>query len=186
MIVMKHTNINSGGAKMPTEPETEAEAAERQRRFNPTTYESVNHPVNDPLHPDPAQRQRATGQHETDAKRAERIGMSSLRMTDDASRQVQKTPHRVSLDSIIARIEHIDYINPERHPHMTIALLTVSNGYIIVGKSVPADPQNFDPDLGKKFAYEDGIRQLWPLEAYLLREKLMLGLGDDERTQEEN
>ena len=109
---------------------------------------------------------------ETDAERAERTGLSSVRMTDDASKAVQQTEHRVSLDSILAKIEHIDYINPHRHEHMTIAVVTLSNGFIIIGKSTPADPKNYDRTLGEKFAFEDAIRQIWPLEAYLLREKL--------------
>ena len=96
----------------------------------------------------------------------------SLRVTDDASKAVQKTPHRATLDSIIAKIRHVDYENPERHPHMTIAVVTMQNGFIIIGKSAPADPKNFDETLGKKFAYEDAVRQIWPFEGYLLREKL--------------
>ena len=35
-----------------------------------------------------------------------------------------------------------------------------------------ADAENFDKELGKKFAYEDALRQMWPLEAYLLRERM--------------
>ena len=53
-----------------------------------------------------------------DAERDE--GLDLLRATDDASKAVQKTEHRVSLDSIIEKIEHVDYINPARHPHITL------------------------------------------------------------------
>jgi N4 Gp49/Sf6 Gp66 family protein len=42
----------------------------------------------------------------------------------------------------------------------------------VIGKSAPADPKNFDRELGREFAKENAIRQLWELEAYLLREKL--------------
>lgn len=98
--------------------------------------------------------------------------MDSLRVTDDASKAVQKTPHRVSLDSIVDKIEHTDYVHPHRHPHMTLAIITLKNGFVVIGKSAPADPENYDENLGAKFAYEDAIRQIWPLEAYLLREKM--------------
>lgn len=104
--------------------------------------------------------------------REQRSGGDSLRVTDDASKAVQKTPNRISLDSIVEKIAHVDYINPDRHPHMTIALVTMANGFIFVGKSTPADPENFDAELGKKFAYEDAVRQVWPMEAYLLRERM--------------
>jgi Phage protein (N4 Gp49/phage Sf6 gene 66) family len=96
----------------------------------------------------------------------------SLRATDDASKAVQKTVHRVSLDSMLARIVDEEYIHPECAPHMTICVVLLDNGYVLVGKSAPADDRNFDEELGRKFAHEDAIRQMWPLEGYLLREKL--------------
>ena len=96
----------------------------------------------------------------------------ALEMSDALSAAVQKTPNRVSLDQIRDKIEHIDYFHPERHPHMTIALLTLANGFVVIGKSAPADPANFDLAVGQQFAYEDAVRQIWPLEAYLLRDKL--------------
>lgn len=114
-----------------------------------------------------------------DRERQQRTSLSSVRMTDDESKAVQKTPHRVSLDTILNRIEHTDFIHPPRHPHMTIAVLTLRNGFIIIGKSTPADPENFDAELGKKFATEDAIRQIWVLEAYLLREKLTTQATED-------
>ena len=100
---------------------------------------------------------------------------SATRITDDLSKAVQKTPNRVALDDIIKKIEHYDYSNPERHPHMTICLVTMKNGFVVIGKSAPADPANFDKDLGREFAKEDAIRQLWQLEAYLLRERMTHG-----------
>jgi len=109
---------------------------------------------------------------ETDEQRHERTNLSSVRMTDDESKKVQKTEHRVSLDSILAKIQSEQIVHPAGSPHMTIIILTLTNGYIVVGKSTPADPANFDRALGEKFAKEDAIRQIWPLEAYLLREKL--------------
>jgi Phage protein (N4 Gp49/phage Sf6 gene 66) family len=97
---------------------------------------------------------------------------SATRLADDLAKAVQKTPHRVSLDDIIGKIQHYDYINPERYPHITICLIGMKNGFVVIGSSAPADPQNFDRDLGRQFAKEDAIRQLWRLEGYLLRERL--------------
>jgi hypothetical protein len=104
----------------------------------------------------------------------EKENLSSVRVGDDEAKAVQKTKYRVSLDSILMKIVHEDYEHPTRHPHMTLCIITTDNGYIVVGKSTPADPDNYDEDLGKKFAKEDAIRQLWPLEAYLLREQMSL------------
>ena len=55
---------------------------------------------------------------------------------------------------------------------LTICLLVMRNGFVIIGKSAPASPENFDEEKGKRFAYEDAIKQLWPLEGYALRERL--------------
>ena len=108
--------------------------------------------------------------------------MESLRLTDDQSKAVQQTPNRVSLDSMIDKIAG-EYFTTLDKAHdgspiiggmevMTICTLVMRNGFIVIGKSAPADPANFNPELGRKFAREDAIRQLWPLEGYALREKL--------------
>jgi hypothetical protein len=98
--------------------------------------------------------------------------MESLRITDDASKDVQKTPNRIALDDMIGKIATEDYIYPPSIPHMTICVLVLKNGFALVGKSAPADAENFDANLGKRFAREDAIRQMWPLEAYALRNQM--------------
>jgi len=58
---------------------------------------------------------------------------------------------------------------------LTICVLVMKNGFTIIGKSAPASPDRFDAEFGKKLAYEDAIRQVWPFEGYLLREQLSNG-----------
>lgn len=96
----------------------------------------------------------------------------SLEASDAAAAAVQKTDNRVTLDSMKAKIATTEYLRPESAPHMTIAVLTTTNGFQLIGKSAPADPANYDAALGEKFSFEDALRQMWPLEGYLLREKL--------------
>lgn len=55
---------------------------------------------------------------------------------------------------------------------LTVCLVVTRTGFSIIGKSAPASPENFDQALGRKLAYEDCIRQLWPLMGFALREKL--------------
>lgn len=55
---------------------------------------------------------------------------------------------------------------------LTICVLELRNGFTIIGKSAPASPANFDADLGAKLAYEDAVRQIWPLMGYALRDRL--------------
>ena len=55
---------------------------------------------------------------------------------------------------------------------LTICVLTLRNGFTIVGKSACASPENYDAELGVKIAREDARKQIWALEGYLLRSKL--------------
>lgn len=48
----------------------------------------------------------------------------------------------------------------------------MQNGFTVIGKSAPASPENFNAELGRQFAYDDAVRQLWPLMGYALRDKL--------------
>jgi len=96
----------------------------------------------------------------------------SLEASDAAAAAVQKTPHRVTLQSIHDKVETVEYVNPTLAPHFTLAIVKMKNGYVITGQSAPADPANYDKALGEKFSYEDAIRKVWPLEGYQLCEKL--------------
>jgi hypothetical protein len=55
---------------------------------------------------------------------------------------------------------------------LTICIVTMKNGFTIIGKSAPASADNFDAELGAKLAYEDAVRQIWPLMGFELRERL--------------
>lgn len=56
---------------------------------------------------------------------------------------------------------------------LSICILVMRNGFVVIGKSAPASAANFNRDLGKKFAYEDAVRQLWPLMGFALRDRLL-------------
>lgn len=57
---------------------------------------------------------------------------------------------------------------------LTICLMVLKNGFTIIGKSAPASPDNFSSELGKKLAYDDAVKQVWPLMGYELRQRLFL------------
>ncbi|TGP93828.1 MULTISPECIES: Gp49 family protein [unclassified Mesorhizobium] len=96
----------------------------------------------------------------------------SLEAGDAAAAAVAKTDRRVTLAAMEAKVEHVQYFHPDIAPELTICVMKLTNGFVLVGKSAPADPANFNQELGRKFAREDCIRQMWPLEGYLLREQL--------------
>lgn len=105
---------------------------------------------------------------------------SSLEVTDAASAAVATAP-RVSLDSMKAKIVHKIEFTADQVPDgegieslelLSVCILVMQNGFSVIGKAAPASAANFNRELGKQFAYEDAIRQLWPLEGYSLRDKL--------------
>lgn len=55
---------------------------------------------------------------------------------------------------------------------LSICILVMNNGFTIIGKSAPASPENFNAELGAKLAYEDAVRQVWPLMGFSLRDRL--------------
>jgi hypothetical protein len=112
--------------------------------------------------------------------------MSSLQVTERESAAVASHP-RVRLSDIEGAIsERYDITAAEAvygsvseqgdHPLdiLSICILVMRNGFTVIGKSAPASPENFNAELGKKFAYEDAIRQLWPLMGFSLRDRLSL------------
>ena len=117
--------------------------------------------------------------------------MSHMEETERRSAALYKAP-RVSLDDIKANIKfRFDFkagdaigatvgheVKPDGSSSMestrllSICLLVTQNGFTIIGKSAPASPENFDAEYGKQLAYEDAVKQLWPLMGYALRERL--------------
>lgn len=104
------------------------------------------------------------------------------------------THPRVSIADINAAIAEIHYVSgkdaivgnthaPSATTHdalnlLTICIVVMKNGFTIIGKSAPASPENFDRDKGRTFAYEDAVRQIWPLMGFALRDRLHSANGD--------
>lgn len=55
---------------------------------------------------------------------------------------------------------------------LTFCVLILKNGFTVTGESACASPENFDPEIGRKVAYENARNKIWMLEGYLLKEKL--------------
>lgn len=121
---------------------------------------------------------------------------SSLDTTEAASAAVATAP-RVSLAEIRASIAETIHLTgaemyatallADRVPEaaraeaigqqpslatLSVCVLVMRNGFVVIGKSAPASSANFDAALGRQFAYEDAVRQVWPLMGYALRDRL--------------
>lgn len=89
--------------------------------------------------------------------------MASTLEAGDAAAEAVRKGFRITLDDLKARVADVEYIVREQ---LTIVVLKLHNGWYLVGKSAPVDPANFNPELGQQLAYDDALRQAWPLLAY--------------------
>lgn len=107
----------------------------------------------------------------------------SLQQSDAEAGAVAKAP-RVSLADIEAAISNSYMCRGDLLPFamhvdddmslstLTICIVVMKNGFTIIGKSAPADPANYNKEVGEKFALEDAMRQIWPLMGFALRDTL--------------
>lgn len=64
---------------------------------------------------------------------------------------------------------------PQSLKLLTICVLTLRNGFTVVGTSACASPENFDAAVGRKAARNNAVQHIWPLEGYLLKQRLYMG-----------
>lgn len=93
----------------------------------------------------------------------------SLSLDEAKAVVATKTAPRVTEESIKAKIAHVQYL---LNGQLTIAIITMQNGFMVHGVSAPASPANYDQAVGERYAYDNAFKQLWQLEGYLLRERL--------------
>lgn len=74
----------------------------------------------------------------------------------------------LDIENVIAKEEYI-ILNGTT---TTLCHLTLKNGYTVIGKSACVDPAKFDADVGARLARADAVRQIWPLEGYLLQQRV--------------
>jgi Phage protein (N4 Gp49/phage Sf6 gene 66) family len=105
------------------------------------------------------------------------------------------TAPRITPDDIEASIASEHYFTAEHGAHaafqdgegdpphydgalslITICVLILKNGHRIVGVNEgPVSAENFDAEIGRRYAREKAIDQVWPLLGYELRSKLAGG-----------
>jgi len=98
--------------------------------------------------------------------------------------EVSKHP-RIKLKDIEMSIVGVHYFHPAEalndpggYPKesalwtTTICAVELENGYVVYGKSTPASAKNFNEKIGQRLAYDDAVRQVWPLMGFMLRDKL--------------
>lgn len=87
----------------------------------------------------------------------------SLEAIDAASEAVRSGGFRITLADLRSRVVEVEYIERET---LNIAILRLDNGFWLVGKSAPVDPDNYNAEYGRQLAHDDALRQAWPLLAF--------------------
>jgi len=55
---------------------------------------------------------------------------------------------------------------------LTVCVITLQNGFTVTGESACASPENYNQEIGEKIALENATEKIWPLEGYLLKQRL--------------
>lgn len=93
------------------------------------------------------------------------------------------TAPRVTLADLEANIAGENYFTLDQatagqpqataFPTFTVCVLTLKNGFVVLGEAAPASPENFDRELGQKIARDKAIDKVWPLMGYALKQALV-------------
>jgi len=78
---------------------------------------------------------------------------------------------KVTLNDILDKVVSVKYVVLD-DTTTTVCVVTMKNGFVVLGSSACADPKQFNKALGEQYSYADAIDKVWPLEGYMLREKL--------------
>lgn len=78
----------------------------------------------------------------------------------------------LSADYLQGLVAGLDMANGLDLGTTTICVMKLRNGITIVGTSACVSDANFDAAIGRELAYDDAVRQIWPLEGYLLASQL--------------
>ena len=82
---------------------------------------------------------------------------------------IMTTPTKVTREHLGMRIAAADYVvMPDGRT--TVCQLTMQNGFTVRGESSCVSVENFNKELGEKYAYEKAFDAAWAFEGYLLAE----------------
>jgi hypothetical protein len=58
---------------------------------------------------------------------------------------------------------------------LTVCILTLENGYTVIGESACASPSNYNQEISERVARDNATNKVFELEGYLLKQKLYEG-----------
>ena len=103
--------------------------------------------------------------------------MNHVVSPDISDRAIERELQAKGLTALRVTLQHIDSLILKTYYHvpegttLTICVLTLKNGFNVVGESACVNPLNFDPLIGMTLAHENAKNKIWALEGYLLAER---------------
>jgi hypothetical protein len=77
---------------------------------------------------------------------------------------------KITLEGAKAKIKGETYlVLPDART--TLCQLTLENGFTVTGTGSCIDPASFNIDLGRRYAFDEAMRKVFEVEAYLLMQK---------------
>lgn len=126
----------------------------------------------------PYQKGQAAKTEAAEAKVAGAAMFSDATLLDDnelAAAVAARSFPRVTEDVINGVIVKDDYAVIGT---LTVCVLTLRNGFNVVGQSACVDPRNFDAQIGRTYARKNAVQQIWQLEGYALAERVRISAGN--------
>jgi len=75
--------------------------------------------------------------------------------------------NKLSLEDLKSTIKETQFVTLGEKT--MVCILTLKNGFEVVGTSAPVDKKNFNYEIGKKISYEKALNKLWETEGYRLQ-----------------
>lgn len=106
--------------------------------------------------------------------------MEPISLEEAKSIVATKTAPKVTEESIKAKIKSVNYETIVYGDTIgTLCIIQMENGWMSTGFAAPVSSENFDRDVGKRYAYDKAFQPLWQLEGYLLREQQHILYGSN-------
>ena len=105
-------------------------------------------------------------------------GLTAPRVTPQRIEEVISSEHYFTAGEGIAGrcFREVSTLHsPQQLELLTFCVLVLQNGFTVTGESACASPENFDAEIGRKIARQNAVNKIWPLEGYLLKNKIHEG-----------
>lgn len=87
------------------------------------------------------------------------------------------TAPRVTLKQLNDKIVSVEYLEHQTKSGSILrwAIIELENGFTATGcPSISVSPENDNKEIGEQVAFDNAFQELWPLEGYLLKQKLFV------------